>query len=337
LFLFTTTEGYESPGPWPELRHFAKQVLQGVMAATDTDHFLIVYYALDEEDKTEGIAEDDDFDESKWIKANPLMAVNTIILREMRKEAVEAKQMPGRLAEFRIKRLNRPSSVSGGWINLVKWRACTGKVDLDTLAKHQCWGGLDLASTSDLTSFRLVWFVDGIWYTHGWRFVPSAAVRRRIEGGLIPYGPWVAAGYLTEAGDDVTDYDEVQNCVMAAKQRFNLRMIGYDTWNATQLASKLIEANVPMEPFVQGPKSYHPAMQALEVAYVGGKLHHGSDPVLNWCAANIVARMDSNLNMAPDKKRSPEKIDDMAALLMAMGVATKMQEPPKKFQMFVIG
>jgi phage terminase large subunit-like protein len=71
LWLYTTTEGYETPGPWPELRHFAKQVLEEVVEA---DHFLALYFALDDKD--------DDFDESKWIKANPLMDVNPVLATE---------------------------------------------------------------------------------------------------------------------------------------------------------------------------------------------------------------------------------------------------------------
>jgi hypothetical protein len=85
LWLYTTTEGYETPGPWPELRHFARQVLEGVIEA---DHFLALYYAVDEKD--------DDFDEAAWPKANPLMDVNPLLLAEIRKAAIEAKAMPGR-------------------------------------------------------------------------------------------------------------------------------------------------------------------------------------------------------------------------------------------------
>lgn len=68
LFLFTTTEGYESPGPWPELRHFAEQVLQDLVEA---DHFLAIIYAVDEADEEAGLPADEDFDEATWIKANP--------------------------------------------------------------------------------------------------------------------------------------------------------------------------------------------------------------------------------------------------------------------------
>lgn len=333
LFLYTTTEGYEGTGPWPELRHFAIQVLQGVLQA---DHFLVVYYALDEEDVSSGIKADDDFDESKWPKANPLMAVNPLLLKELRKEAIEAKQMPGRLAEFRIKRLNRPATAAGGWINLVKWRACKRAVDLKWLREYPCHGGLDLASTRDLTSFRLVWVVDDVIYTHGWRFVPSSSVAARRERGLIPYQAWVDAGILIEAGDAVTDYDTVADCILDAKRDFDLRMVGYDPWNAKQLVQKLIEKEVPMQEFIQGPKSYHPAMQALELAYVDGRLAHGNDPVLNWCASNLIARTDVNMNTAPDKKRAPEKIDDMVALLMAVGMAYAVTEPAKDYQMIFV-
>ena len=83
--------------------------------------------------------------------------------------------------------------------------------------------------------------------------------------------------------------------------------------------------------FIQGPKSYHPAMQALELAYMAGNLAHGGDPVLAWCASNIVARRDQNMNMAPDKKRSADKIDDMTALLMAVGVSVGAQEEERSF------
>lgn len=317
LFLFTTTEGYESPGPWPELRHFAKQVLQGVVEA---DHFLCVYYALDEEDKEAGIAADDDFDESTWIKANPLMEVNPILLRELRKEATEAKSMPGRLSEFRIKRLNRPASVAGGEIQLTKWQACAGKVDLERLKSVPCHGGLDLASTSDITALRLVWNLDGVFYTWGIRWVPEARVLQRRSVGLIPYDAWVTAGHLVQTSGDVTDYDAVRAVIAEIRRRFDVKSIAYDPWNAKQLVKTLVEQDeAPMKEFIQGPKSYHPAMQAFEMAYLSKQFRHGGDPVLTWCASNLVARRDANMNKAPDKRKSYEKIDDMVALYMAMG------------------
>lgn len=316
LFLYLTTEGYASPGPWEEEREFAKKVLRGLIEA---DHYLAVYFAVDEKDDDLGTAEDDDFDEGAWRKANPLMDVNSILLSEIRKAAIEAKDKPGQHAEFKIKRLNRPSSVSQGWVNLTKWRECKGEIDLDWLKSYPCHGGLDLASTTDLASFRLVWNIDGFIYTHGWRFVPSAAVRRRTQRGLIPYAGWVLKGLLIESGNEAIDYAPIEEKVIEAHEQFQLVSVGYDGWNASQTAQRLSDAGVAMEQFIQGPKSYNPAMQALEIAYLNGRLAHGNDPVLNWNASNLIARVDQNLNCAPDKKKAAEKIDDMCALLMGVG------------------
>ena len=325
LWLYTTTEGYTNPGPWAEIRAFAKKLLDGLFGHT-ADHFLVVFYAVDDQDKTLGIKADDEFDESAWVKANPLMDVNPHLLGAIRKEAVEAKQMPSKLAEFRIKRLNRPASTADGWIDLNKWAACGGEVDLDWLAQYPCWGGLDLASTTDLTAFRLVWKVEGILYTYGWRWAPESSVAYRTERGTVPYAAWVEDGLIKQTDGNVTDYSVIEVDVLAICDRFNVQLIGYDRWNATDLVNRLVEADLPLIEFIQGPKSYHPAMTELERSYIAGNLAHGGDLVLNWCASNLVSRRDQNLNMAPDKKRSADKIDDMTALLMAIGVSMSGEE-----------
>ncbi len=312
LWLYTTTEGYANSGPWGDLRHFAKQLLNGVFGNT-ADHFLVVFYAVDDDDG--------DFDEAAWKKANPLHDANPHLLTAIRKESVEAKAMPSKLAEFRIKRLNRPSASAEGWIDLLKWKACAGAVDLSFLEGKQCWAAIDLASTRDLTAWRLLWLVDGVYYTWGRFWVPKAAVAQRTERGTIPYASWVEAGKIQQTEGDVTDYAEVEKDILADCQRFNPKQIGFDAWNATDLVNRMVSSGQPMVKFIQGPKSYNPAMKACETAYISGKLRHGGDPVLAWNAANLVPRRDENLNMAPDRKRSAEKIDGMVALLMCFGLA----------------
>jgi phage terminase large subunit-like protein len=316
LWLYTTTEGYETPGPWPELRQFAKQVLEGVVEA---DHFLAVYYALDDDD--------DDFDESKYVKANPLLDASPVLARELKKAATEAKAMPGRLAEFRIKRLNRQSSSANGWIDLQKWKKCAGTVDLDALEGARCFAALDLASTTDMAAWRLIWLVDDLIYTWGRRWVPEEAVKRRELRGMVPYEAWRGAGLIEATPGDVIDYAVIERAIREDVARFNPELIAYDRWNATDLVNRLAEDQMPLIEFVQGPKSFHPAMQMLERAYLSKKLVHDGDPVLQWCASNLIPRYDANMNTAPDKKRSPEKIDDMVALIMAVGVSQSDELP----------
>lgn len=311
LFAYTTTEGYVNAGPWQEIRKFSKDLLNGAFK-NDADHFLAIFYCLDDED--------DEFDESNWIKANPLMDVNPYLLMSIKKESVEAKQMPSKMAEFRIKRLNKPASVENGWVDLSKWDKCEGNVDLEALRNAPCYGALDLASTSDFTSFRLSWEMDGVVYTKGWRWCPTDAIAYRTERGTVPYAGWVTAGLLKQTEGNVTDYAVIESDILSIYEQFNIQQIAYDDWNAVDLVNRLVAADLPMIKFIQGTKSYHPAMQATERYYTSANLVHDGDPILRWCASNIVARTDPNLNLAPDKKRSADKIDDMVTLIMSIGL-----------------
>ncbi|KUJ02437.1 terminase [Stenotrophomonas maltophilia] len=330
LWLFTTTEGYANPGPWSEIRQFATQLLEGVFGDA-ADHFLAIFFAVDKQDG--------DFDEKAWHKANPLMDVNPHLLAAIRKESIEAKAMPSKLAEFQIKRLNRPAAAANGFILLPKWNACHGVVDLDALKDVPCWGGLDLASTRDLASLRLVWRLDDKIITWGRRWVPESAVAQRTERGTVPYAGWVAAGLLEQTEGEVTDYAVIEQAILDVHERFNLQSLAFDRWNATEMVSRLVAAEVPLVEFIQGTKSYHPAMVELERAYIGKRLVHDGDPVLAWCAANLVARKDVNLNMAPDKRRSADKIDDITALLMAIGISIPVAEEKsnKKLVLMTLG
>ena len=317
LFLYTTTEGYENPGPWHEVRSFAKQLLDGIVEA---DHFLALYYALDDGD--------DDFDESKWIKANPLLGVS-VSIEKMREYAKEAKAQPGALAEFRIKRLNRQSASAQAWVDLPKWQRCEiESLDLEQFEPQNmseadgCWAAFDLASTRDMTAWRMLWLKDGIWYTAGRYWVPGVSVAQRTERGGVPYRAWVEAGHIVQTDGDVTDYAIIERDIVSDFERFKPREIAFDNWNATDLANRLVAAGLPLTQFVQGPRSFHPGMQALERAYVGDRFRFANDPVLTWNAANLVPRLDVNLNMAPDRRRSADKIDGMVCLLMAFARAS---------------
>jgi phage terminase large subunit-like protein len=326
LWLYTTTEGYETPGPWPEIRTFAENILKGVVEA---DHFLAVMYGLDDSD--------DDFDESKWVKANPLLETNKTLLLKIREAALEAKQMPGKLAEFRIKRLNRRAAAANTIIKLGHWRRCGGVVDLEEMIGRPCYGGLDLASTTDMCAWRLLWELEeGHYATWGRYWVPKEAVTQRTIRGTVPYAAWVNAELLTQTEGEVADHEKILADILEDCARFSVIEIRYDGWNAAQLAQALKDAGQTMVPFIQGPKSYQPSWHSFEMAYTSGRFRHGGDPILTWNAANLVPRYDANMNFAPDRKRSPEKIDGMVALLEAWGGAINGKKPYGESEVLVV-
>lgn len=310
LWLYTTTEGYENAGPWSEIRHMAKLVLKGELTA---DHLLALVFCVDEAD--------DNFDESVLVKANPLIDANPKLRNEIRKQAINAKAMPGALAEFQIKRLNRSAATAAGWVNLHRWGRGNVPVHVDQLVGKPCYGALDLAGGTDMNAWRLLWLLDEGFATWGRYWVPEEAIQQRTERKSAPYAAWRASGLLQSFEGGTQDYTAITEQILADCERFRPTRVAYDPWNAAQVANSLAAAGIDLVQFRQGPQSYHPALKAMEIAYIAGKLRHGGDPILRWNAANLVVRYDVNLNMAPDRKRSGDKIDGIACLAMCFGLA----------------
>lgn len=343
LTLYTTTEGYESPGPWAELRGFAFNILNEVVEA---DHFLVVYFAVDEDRDIGGrkIPADDDFDESTWVKANPLMDVNPHLMASIRKAAISAQQMPGSLSEFRIKRLNRRAASATGWVNLTKWRACSGGFTLEEMDGQQCWAAFDLANTMDMCAWRLLWKIDDTFYTWGRFWVPQGAVAQRTERKSVNYAGWVQSGFVTLCDGDTNDFGIIQRDILTDIRRFNPSLIAYDPHLATQFVAQLIDEGVESSTaddkrgliqFIQGPRSYAPAMALCETEYISGRLRHGGDPVLTWHMANVIARYNINMNPMPNKQRSADKIDGAVALFMCFGCAAMASEPEPDYKLVI--
>lgn len=304
-----TTAGYNLEGVCYEQRTLAVKVLEGVIEA---DHLFAAIYTIDEDD--------DPLDERCWPKANPLWAVMN--QAEMRRYAQDARNSADQLQEFMTKRLNVWCGSKAAWLNLDKWKRCGGVVDVVELEGAPCWGGLDLAATTDIAAFVLAFpRPDGQVQVVARLYLPEATVVPRSERGNVPYQRWARDGWLTVTPGDVIDYDFIERDIREAMERFDVRAIAYDPWGAYQITNRLTEDGAPLVAFRQGPKSYAPAMKALERAVYSGRLEHGDNPVMTWMASNLVVRRDANDNLAPDKRNSSEKIDGIVALIMALGVA----------------
>ena len=308
LNLMITTAGNNTDGVCYEQHKYVKKILEGVYKA---DHYFGVIFTLDDGD--------DPLDESKWIKANPNYGVS-IIPEKMRQDAVDARMSPQKMIEFKTKRLNIWVTAKNGYINTVIWQKNKGTVNLEELRDVPCWGAFDLASVSDLTAWRLVWKIDNKVKTWGKFYIPEESVNLRTEKNGVPYRTWVDSGLITATPGRVTDYSYIEHDIEESVKRFNVQMIAFDEWNASYLAARLQEKNIPIIEFIQGTRSFNEPMREIERLYLSENIEHGGDPVLTWNASNIVIRKDVNENIAPDKKNSFEKIDGFVALAMCIGI-----------------
>lgn len=307
LILQITTAGSNKLGICYEHRNHICAVLEGKDGYQDDDYFGIVF-TVDNEQKWD--------DEAEWFKANPLLGCGKE-LDWMRGQCQKAKQMPGNLNEFLNKQLNIWTDAAVQWMSSDAWNACAGAVDEKALEGKKCFGGLDLATNTDIAAFSLYFPDSGSLIRRYW--VPRDNAREREKRDRVPYVQWIRDGFITATEGDVIDYEFIKAEVIALASRYNVIDVGIDPFAATQITQQLTDAGVNMVTFRQGFLSMSPAMKNFERLLLAKKLRHANDPVLRWMAGNVVIDTDPAGNIKPNKAKSREKIDGIVAAVMAVG------------------
>ena len=242
----------------------------------------------------------------------------------MRVAAARAKAIPAQQNTFRRLYLNQWTEQDERWIDLAMWDVCGGAVDLDDLVGRECYAGLDLASTRDVTAFVLVFpDDDGRYDVVPYFWIPSDSMHERVTRDRVPYDQWARDEYLRITDGNVCDYDVIRGQIQELSERFDIREIAYDRWGATQLVTQLQSDGATCVPIGQGFASLSAPTKELDKVIAGGALRHGGHPVLRWMAGNVAVEQDAAGNVKPSKKKSTEKIDGIVALIMAIDRATR--------------
>lgn len=220
-----TTRDYDGPSICNEKQKFAEGVCKGLI---DSPRFLPVLYL------TEGTA--DWKDEAVWRRANPGFGVS-IKAEAMRDDVVEAEHSNGFLADFKRLYLNMPTQQISAAFDLADWDACEREFDEKSLEGKLCYGGLDLASTRDLTAFVL-WFPDeGCCLS--WFWLPEATSYKRDERDRTTYRAWGMSGHIELTEGNVMDYEVVEARILECCRRFDVQSIAFDRLMSTDLVNRL--------------------------------------------------------------------------------------------------
>lgn len=271
-------------------------------------------------------------DEACWIKANPNLGVS-ITIKYLREQVAEAREIPSR--RNIVLRLNFCvwTESSSRWLDMDRWDACADVCTPEQLRGRECFGGLDLASTTDVAA--LVWLfppidTDPLWRVVARFWVPQDNIHRRSERDGTPYADWARDGHIAATSGNVIDYDVIRQAVLDDAEIYAVREIAIDRWNATQLSTQLIGEGLNVVGFGQGFASMSAPSKLLEALVLGRELAHGGNEVLRWMATNVAIAQDPAGNVKPDKGKSTEKIDGIVALVMALGRAsvTAAEEAP---------
>ena len=314
LLVSITTAGYDRESICWEQHEYARQVLAGIIEDTA---FLAYIAAADEAD--------DWTQEATWRKANPSLG-QTIKLEYLEMEANRARQTPAYQNTFRRLHLNQWTQQEARWLDLRAWDACAMPVDYDDLLGRVCYGGLDLASTTDLAAFVLV-FPPG---DEGEPFqlmplfwCPAENIMERTRRDRVPYDVWTRDGLIRATAGNVIDYATICADIEKLGECFDIREIAFDRWGAIQMSQQLDNAGLTMIPFGQGFASMSAPTKELLRLVLDHKLAHGGNPVLRWMADNAAARQDAAGNLKLDKAKSSGRIDGLVAAIMGLDRATR--------------
>jgi phage terminase large subunit-like protein len=150
-------------------------------------------------------------------------------------------------------------------------------------------------------------------------YCPEDGIEARSKRDGVPYADWARDGYLVPTPGNVTDYDFIERDILELADTHALGEVGFDRWNATQLATDLMAEGARMIAVSQTHVGLAPAWRELMKAVLERKYRHGGHPILRWMAGNVETVTDPAGNEKPSKAHSSERIDGMVALDMAIG------------------
>jgi phage terminase large subunit-like protein len=314
-----TTAGFNRQSPcYQEVRKASLQILKGIKK--DETHFALIY-ALDKGDDWE--------DEKVWIKANPNLdvSVKKSFLKERYKKAKN--EGGSKEVDFKTKNLNIWTDTKEVWVPDDIFMSAAEKFDISELNGRQCFGGIDLASTRDISAFILLFpDVAGKHIVLCYYFIPELSAQERIKKDGVNYGTWIKDGYIIETEGNVTDYGYIRQIINELNKQYEIRRIAYDRWNSSQLIIDLTGDGFDCMPYGQGFASMSGACKELEKLIHAKQINHLGNPVLRWMNNNVIMKTDPAGNIKIDKSNSNEKVDGMVALVMALGNYMSVEKEP---------
>ena len=314
LYFLITTAGTDTNSICYETHQKALDIIEG--RKKDSTFYPVIYGAGNDEDWT---------DPKTWKKANPSLG-ETIGMDKVKAACDSARQNPGEENAFRQLRLNQWVKQAVRWMPMEKWDACAFPVNPEELEGRVCYGGLDLSSTTDLTSFCLVFPPENEedrYYVLPYFWLPEETLPLRVNRDHVPYDVWERQGYIQTTEGNVVHYGFIEKFIEHLGELYNIREIAFDRWGAVQMVQNLEGMGFTVVPMGQGFASMSPPTKELMKLTLEKRIAHGGHPVLRWNMDNIFIRTDPAGNIKADKAKSTEKIDGAIACIMALDRAIR--------------
>jgi len=340
LFFVITTAGDDpernSIG-W-EVHKKAVDILTGVR--TDPTFYSMIFGIEPEENRVWSGRKSKTFEKVDWESKKIWKMVNPSFGPALAFSKIEefydsCKGNPASERNFRWLRLNEWCQYRlTKWVPLEKWDATAGLLDIEKLKGRKCYAGLDLSTKIDITAFLLLFPPDDNnekWAMLPIFWVPEEGLAERAKRDGVPYEQWVKEGFIKTTPGNVIDYQFIRQTITGynpdgvhahcLRDDYEIEELGFDPWNAGQIALDLTDDGLLCVETRQGFKTQSPAMKEIEKLIYECILVHGGNPVMRWMFGNLAVKKDENENVRPVKDKSTGRIDGVVALINAMARA----------------
>ena len=309
LHFIITTAGNDRHSIAFELHTKAVDILEG--RRVDPTFYPVVY----------GLKDDEDWeDEANWYKVNPSLGY-TVDIERLRDAYREAKQNPADEITFKWLRCNMWVSSTVAWIPDAIYMRGNESIEAASLEGRDCYAGLDLSSTGDITALVLIFpprDENEKYVLLPYFWIPEETIPRRVKANSVPYDIWEKQGYIMSTEGNVIHYDFIEKFIIYLSEKYHILEIAVDRWNATQMIQNLEGEGFTIVPFGQGFSSMSAPTKEFYRLLMEGRIIHGGNPVLRWMAGNVVIDTDPAGNIKVTKAKSKEKIDGIVAAIMAL-------------------
>lgn len=314
LLIYITTAGHDKKSLWFDLHRDAIEVRNG--RHYQPNLYVAIWMASPDDDWT---------DPAVWDRCNPGLKHGAPNIKAMREACEKAQKSKAAENSFKRLHLNMPTDTLTAWISARRYRQCGAKIDLSKLRGQWCYAGLDLAETRDLTALSL-WFppenqaVPGRWVKLNRFWCPLDNIIERTKHDGVAYQDWADAGLIKATPGEVTDFEIVRRDIEAIHAIFPIKELGFDAWNARDLAQRLTRGGISTVPIPQQFSTLSYACSIFERMVIGHELAHAGHEIFEWNLSNTLLRPGPNGSLMPDKERSVERIDGVAADLNALAL-----------------
>ena len=288
---------------------------------------------------------DDPAEPATWIKANPSLIENGgfIQLGKIR-EKYESAVSEGDLTSFRRYFLNLWDQHEERVVPMQKWDNSRGPWESQGLQvaapedsvrplhpdvlRHfidrQCWIGVDLSMTTDMTAISLVFPADDAFEVLPFYWVPSEQVKNLEVKLGMPLASWIRSGYLEATPGGAIDYREVRERLEWASRMFRVEEICWDPWNSRELSSQMVDSGHRCWEVRQSYAQLSETTKRFLALVANGKILHGGNPILRWnvsCAVLDRDRRDNVMFSKPSREKGTARIDGLSATVNALSRA----------------